>query len=97
MTSWGGHIGWMGDAFKILDGTVEGRPNKVNLLHAGFLLGLVFDTEDGVDMFLRNVLTLNGLHGIISRTIILFITTAVRTSHFTNYTILIRKLVEESL
>jgi hypothetical protein len=25
------------------------------LLHAGFLLGLFFDPEDGGDMFLRNV------------------------------------------
>jgi hypothetical protein len=26
-----------------------------NLLHTGFLLALLFDTEDGGDMFLRNV------------------------------------------
>jgi hypothetical protein len=28
---------------------------QVDLLHAGFLLGLFFDSEDGGDMFLRNV------------------------------------------
>jgi hypothetical protein len=41
---------------------------------AGFLLG-IFDPEDGGDM-----LTFNGLHGVISQKIVLFITTAVRTS-----------------
>jgi hypothetical protein len=25
------------------------------LLHAGFMLGLIFDSEDGSDMFLQNV------------------------------------------
>jgi hypothetical protein len=35
---------------------------------AGFLLGLFFDPEDGSDM-----LTFNGLHGVISQNIILFI------------------------
>jgi hypothetical protein len=36
--------------------------------HSGLLLGLFFNPEDGGDMFLRNVvLTLNGLHGVISR------------------------------
>jgi hypothetical protein len=35
--------------------------------------------EDGGEMFLR--LTFNGLHGIISQKIVLFITTAVRTAN----------------
>jgi hypothetical protein len=30
-------------------------PLKVNLLHAGFLLGLFFDPEDRGDVILRNV------------------------------------------
>jgi hypothetical protein len=28
---------------------------KENMLHAGFLLGLLFNPEDGSDMFFRNV------------------------------------------
>jgi hypothetical protein len=36
--------------------------------HAGFLLGLFLDPEDGGDMFLRNV----GLHSVISQKIVLF-------------------------
>jgi hypothetical protein len=28
---------------------------RATCFHAGFLLGLFFDPEDGVDMFLRNV------------------------------------------
>jgi hypothetical protein len=54
-----------------------------NCFHADILLDL-FDPEDGGDMFLRNVvLTFNGLHGIVSQKIVvLFITTAVRTSNY---------------
>jgi hypothetical protein len=49
--------------------------------HAGFLLGLFFDSEDGGDMFLRNIGYLStGLHGVISLKLELFISTAVRTS-----------------
>jgi hypothetical protein len=49
--------------------------------HAGFLLGLFVDPEDGVDMFPpKRRLTLNRLHGVISQKTVLFITTAVRTS-----------------
>jgi hypothetical protein len=40
------------------------------------LLGL-FDPEDGGDIFLRNVSWLNGLYGVISQKIVLFITTAI--------------------
>jgi hypothetical protein len=36
--------------------------------NAGFLLGLFFDFEDGGDIFLRN-----GLHGVISQEIELFL------------------------
>jgi hypothetical protein len=52
------------------------------LLHAGFLLGLFFDPEEGGDMFLpKRLLTFSGLHGVISHEIARFITTAVRTSN----------------
>jgi hypothetical protein len=45
------------------------------LLLANFLLGLLFDPEDGGDMFLRNVSSLlNGLHGVIFQKTELFIT-----------------------
>jgi hypothetical protein len=48
--------------------------------HAGFLLGLFFDPEDGGDMFLRNVrMTFNGLHGVISQNMVfLFIHLFIR-------------------
>jgi hypothetical protein len=36
------------------------------------LLGIFSDPEDGGDMFLRNVVTLNGLHGVISQKMALF-------------------------
>jgi hypothetical protein len=48
------------------------------MLHAGFLFSLVFDLEDGGDMFLRKC---SGLHGVISQKIEPFVSTAVRTSH----------------
>jgi hypothetical protein len=51
---------------------------KHSSTHAGFLLGLFFDAGEGGDMFLRDV---SGLHGVISQKIVLFITTAVRTSN----------------
>jgi hypothetical protein len=48
----------------------------------GGLLDYFFDPEDGGDMFLRNVgLQLNGLHGVTSQKMILFITTAVKISN----------------
>jgi hypothetical protein len=37
------------------------------------LLGLFFDPEDKSDMFLRNVLSFNGLQGVISQKTVLFI------------------------
>jgi NhaP-type Na+/H+ or K+/H+ antiporter len=46
------------------------------------LLGLFFDPEFGGDIFLQKLLlTLSGLHGVISQKTVLFITTAVRTSN----------------
>jgi hypothetical protein len=39
------------------------------LTHASFLLGLLFDLEGDGDIFLRNVISLNG---VISQKIILF-------------------------
>jgi hypothetical protein len=44
------------------------------LLHAGFLLGLLFGPEDGSYTFFRSViLTFIGLHGIVSQRIELFL------------------------
>jgi hypothetical protein len=63
----------------------KNKPGRVLLstcFHPGFLLGLFFDPEDGGDMFLPNVGCFNGLHGVISQKIVLFITTAVRTSNY---------------
>jgi hypothetical protein len=57
-----------------------GKQNRAPLLLC-FLLGLFFDPEDGGDMFPKRRLTFNGLHGVISQKIVLFITTAVRTSN----------------
>jgi hypothetical protein len=46
------------------------------------LLGLFFDPEAGGDIFFpKSRLTFTGLHGVISQKIVLFITTAVRTSN----------------
>jgi hypothetical protein len=42
---------------------------------------LFFDPEDGGYMFLRNVRYNYRLHGVISQKMILFITTAVKTSN----------------
>jgi hypothetical protein len=42
------------------------------------------DPEDGADMFLRRRLKLNWLHGVMSQKMILFITTAVKTSKSTS-------------
>jgi hypothetical protein len=46
-------------------------------------LGLFFDPEDGGDVPTKRQLTFNGLHSSISQKILLFITTAVRTSNST--------------
>jgi hypothetical protein len=64
-----------------LEEHVASRALLATCFHAGFLLGLFFDPEDGGDMFLQNVLTFNGLHGVIFQKIELFINTAVRTSN----------------
>jgi hypothetical protein len=52
-------------------------------LKAGLLLGFFFDPEDGDDVPPKSWLTFNRLHGVISQKIVLFITTAVRTSNAT--------------
>jgi hypothetical protein len=59
--------------------------SKVNLQspacyqpHSGFLLGLLFNPEDGGDMFFGT-----GLPGVVFQKVELFITTAVRTSNHT--------------
>jgi hypothetical protein len=52
------------------------------LLHADFLLRIFFDPEDGGDMSPKCLLTLSGLHGIISQKIELFVTTVAIASLF---------------
>jgi hypothetical protein len=53
-------------------------------LHASFLLGSFFDPEDGGNVPPKRWLTFNGVHDIIYQTLLLFITTAVRTSYPTS-------------
>jgi hypothetical protein len=49
--------------------------------YIGFLLGVLFDPEYGGDVLPKRQLTFNGLHGITSQKMVLFITTSVRTSN----------------
>jgi hypothetical protein len=52
------------------------------------LLATCFDPEYGGDMFLpKRRLTFNGLQGVISQKIVLFINTVVRTSNPTSPTV----------
>jgi hypothetical protein len=45
----------------------------------------IIRVEEGGDVFYpKRRLTINGLHGVISQNIVLFITTAVRTSNHAN-------------
>lgn len=58
------------------------------LLHAGLLFGLVYNHEDGSDMFLPNV---NGLHRIKIQDTELLIITNMRTSnHINSYNLQIK-------
>jgi hypothetical protein len=41
--------------FEVLTAVFIKSPIFLDMLHAGFLLGLFLDREDGGDMFLRNV------------------------------------------
>jgi hypothetical protein len=51
-------------------------------VHAGFSLGLFFDPEDrGGYVPPKHRFTVNGLHGVISQKIVLFIITSARTSN----------------
>jgi hypothetical protein len=64
---------------RIFGGIYRLQSSACYLLYAGFLLGLLFDPDDGNDMFLRNVGSLP-MDYIKSQKIKFFITTAVRTS-----------------
>jgi hypothetical protein len=68
---------------------LQGRRSRALLatyFHAGFLLGLFFDPEDGWQYVpLKRWLTFNRLQGVITQKIVLFITTTVRTSNPTQY------------
>jgi hypothetical protein len=58
---------------------IENTGVKYHLLSLWFLVWLIFDSEDEENMFLpKRHLTFNGLHGVISQKIVLFITTAVK-------------------
>jgi hypothetical protein len=48
------------------------KVNRCSCFHAGFLLGLFFDRENGSDVPPKRRLTLSGLHGVISQKIELF-------------------------
>jgi hypothetical protein len=58
---------------------LQGRALLATCFHAGFLLGIFFDPEDGDDVHPKRRLTFNGLYGFISQKVVFFITTAVRT------------------
>jgi hypothetical protein len=61
-------------------------------IHAGILLGLFFDPEDGSDVPPTRRLTFFGLDGIISQNVALSITTAVRISNPTTVSSVSRKI-----
>jgi hypothetical protein len=74
---------------------LQGRRNKLS--HAGFLLRLFFRPW----RWRRYVppkrrLTPNGLHGVISQKMVLFITTAERTSNLTQFNNILRYRVSKS-
>jgi hypothetical protein len=50
-------------------------------IHAAFLLGLFSDPDDGGDVSPKRRLIFNGLHGVISQKIELFLSTAVRIAN----------------
>jgi hypothetical protein len=54
--------------------------NVLGLLAIYFMLGLVFDNEDGGDVSPKRRLTFTGIHDAISQLTELFIITPVRTS-----------------
>jgi hypothetical protein len=61
---------------------VEGKTNQEisYLHHAGLLLHLFLDPEDGGEVYIRSVVWFcKGLHGVISQYMELFITTALKT------------------
>jgi hypothetical protein len=55
-------------------------PLLATCVHAGFLLSLFFRPWRWRQYVPPKLLTLNGLHGVISQKMVLFITTAVKTS-----------------
>lgn len=64
------HVSYINLSFQQVDCT------DCYLLHAGFLFGLFFNSEDEGDVCFRNTgLTFNRLHGFVSRNIEIFMTT----------------------
>jgi hypothetical protein len=67
-----------GGTYRLL---LQGESLFITCFHAGFLLSLFFDPEDGGDVLPKRRSTFNGRHGVLSQKMVLFITTAVRTSN----------------
>jgi hypothetical protein len=61
---------------------VATRANRATCFHAGLLLGLFFDPEDGDDVTPKRWLPLIGLHGVISQKTVLFKLRKVHTNMY---------------
>jgi hypothetical protein len=60
---------------------IYSNPSLISLPSCnGFFLSLLFDFEDGRDMFLRNA-GISELHGVVTKKTALFIVTVVGTSN----------------
>jgi hypothetical protein len=64
---------------------------------AGFLLGLLSDTEDGGDMFLRNFGLFLNYGALETQMTVLFLTTAMRTPDPEQYVMLVKQLLSHKL
>jgi hypothetical protein len=67
------------------------------MLHTGLLLGLLFNPEDGGDIFPKRRLNMNGLQGVVSQKTEHHITTAVITLYLTSLAFILIKHNETAL